>query len=218
MWCGWYKGARRLQSCRGGAAIAIVAGASKKIYGCSRFWQDLRSLLKQMPHIVTTFIGRRIDRTFASMVMLAVTVVNGCRYCIWFHSSMLLRSNISRDELSRILSLQFGEGVNDYALTALSFAVHYAQSDRHPDAEMTQMLFSYYGNARARDILLLLEVVYFANLVGNTFDAFTGRGRGDRCPGSTFLCELMISLLSAPILLPLMIMFQRKKKVSNPAF
>ncbi len=183
----------------------------KKIYECRRFWNDLQSLLIKLPCIILAFINRRIDRSFASKIMLAVTTVNGCRYCKWFHTNMLLGRGVDREEIKRIVSLQINEGINAYELTGITYAGHFARTDRNPDPEMTQQLFDYYGDEKANDILLFIELVFFSNLVGNTFDAFVDRFRGNRAEGSSFLCEFVIFLLSAPVLVPLMLILNKQQ-------
>jgi hypothetical protein len=59
--------------------------------------------------------------------------------------------------------------------------------------------------------MLYIEFVYFANIVGNTFDAFISRFKGKKAPNSGFCCELMLFMLSAPILLPLKMVLDEKK-------
>lgn len=124
---------------------------------------------------------------------------------------MLLGRGVDREELRKILSLQIGEGLNSYELTGISYAEHYARTDRKPDPEITQQLFDYYGEEKANDILLFIELVFFLNLVGNTFDAFVSRFRGNKAEGSSFLCEFMIFLFSAPVMVPLMLILNKQK-------
>lgn len=189
-----------------------MSAFGKKIYTCRRFWADLCELIKKIPLLVAAFLGERISRAFASKLMLTVTAVNGCRYCSWFHTNVLLDKGVAGEEIRRILSLQIGERIAEYELTGIAYAEHYARSERNPDPETTKILKTSYGEEKANDILLFLELVYFANMVGNTFDAFLGRFRGQKSPGSSVFCEFMLFLLSSPMLIPMRMMLGRQKK------
>ena len=45
-----------------------------------------------------------IPPTFRERLMLAVTAVDGCRYCSYFHARQALRSGLNPEEISRLLS------------------------------------------------------------------------------------------------------------------
>ena len=54
--------------------------------------------------------------------MLAVTSVNGCRYCSYFHTSLALKEGMSADEIQHLLGGEFADAPAAEAV-ALLFAV-----------------------------------------------------------------------------------------------
>lgn len=53
--------------------------------------------------------SHRVDHTFTEKIMLAVTQVNGCRYCSYGHTKAALKEGIPEDEIARIAA---GELIN----------------------------------------------------------------------------------------------------------
>lgn len=102
-----------------------------------------------------------------------------------------------------MLNLQFQTDASENEIPALLYAQNYAETDRNPDTEISKKLFDFYGNETAGDILLRIRLFNFANLSGNTFDAFLSRIRGVKVENSSALFEFIFFILSSPILLPL---------------
>jgi len=59
--------------------------------------------------------------------MLAVTRVNGCRYCSWFHTRVAIKEGISKTEIHSLLGGKFEDADEDEML-ALIYAQHYADT------------------------------------------------------------------------------------------
>jgi hypothetical protein len=55
-------------------------------------------------------------------------------------------------------------------LVALAFAQHYAEQADHPDEPDLQRLQDSYGPQATSELLASISLIYFANLLGNTFD------------------------------------------------
>lgn len=185
---------------------------SKKIYNYKKFKRDLLFLIRETPSFISAHLQKRISKSFATKIMLTVTTVNGCRYCSWFHTSMLHLEGVAEEEIRQILNLQFHERIDAGEIVGLTFAHHYAITDRNPDSVCTQRLYDFYGREKAEDIMRYINFVYFANLAGNTFDAFLSRLRGKKAPESSIFFEALISLLSAPLLLLLLPLVRRHNR------
>src|SRR6056297_1801030 len=69
----------------------------------SEFINDIKFLFKNRKTIKGINNGKLINKTFQERLMLAVTGVNNCRYCTYYHSRLALESGISSDELGEIL-------------------------------------------------------------------------------------------------------------------
>ncbi|MHB0876278.1 MAG: carboxymuconolactone decarboxylase family protein [Anaerolineae bacterium] len=176
---------------------------TKRFYRPGAFVRALAGVLWHFPALVRAVRGVRVSRQFGEEIMLAVTQVNGCRYCSYVHSRMALRAGVTADEMERLLALEIGTFPEGQSV-ALAFAQHYAESDGKPDAEALARLESYYGAKMARDIIAYIRVITFANLSGTTVDAFLSRLRGRPAADSSFLGELILFLPLFPFVLPLL--------------
>ncbi len=109
--------------------------------------------------------------------MMAVTSVNGCRYCSHVHTKMALESGCSPREIQGILAQDLYGCQEDEAI-ALAFAQHYAETKDAPSRDAFLRMRKFYGRDRARDILHYIQLITIGNLAGNTLDAFRSRLSG----------------------------------------
>lgn len=106
--------------------------------------------------------------------MLAVTSVEGCRYCSYFHSKLALKGGISQEEIQSILSGDFDDCPEDEAM-AIFYSQHWAESNARPDPEATIKLREIYDPEKVEAIHLMLRMIRLGNLLGNTWDYFLYR-------------------------------------------
>ena len=110
-----------------------------------------------------------ISQAFRERLMLAVTAVNGCRYCSYFHSRQALRSGIRTEEIRELLAGDVANCPQDEAV-AVAYAQHWAESNAHPEPEAVERLRQTYGPGKAEAIHLILRMIRMANLLGNSWD------------------------------------------------
>jgi AhpD family alkylhydroperoxidase len=110
-----------------------------------------------------------ISPPFRERLMLAVTAVNGCRYCSYFHTKQALKSGITAEEISNLLAGDVTDCPQDEAL-AVIYAQHWAESDAHPNPEAVRRLQQTYGRQKTEAIHLMLRMIRMANLLGNSWD------------------------------------------------
>jgi len=177
---------------------------SRKIFSPSLFFSDLAYLITRVFHMISAMRDRQIDRRFMEKIMSVVTAVNGCVYCTWFHAKQAASAGLSDDEIKNMMKLQFESDATDHELIGLLYAQHYAETDRKPEHEMRAQLESFYGARTAGHIELLIRMIYFGNLYGNTFDAFLARLRGSKVQGGNFIFELIFFVLNLPFMVPLL--------------
>lgn len=130
----------------------------------------------------------RLDKQFQNKILLAVTQVNGCRYCSYLHTKHALESGMSEEEISSLLDGEVGD-VNDEESVALIFAQHYAESQANPDPESVQRLFDTYGDEKANDILATIQAIMVGNIHGISVDLLQSRMRGKGDSDSSFWTE-----------------------------
>ena len=183
----------------------------KRIFTPEILIKDTTSLVINLQSILDTITSERISRVFGEKIMLAVTSVNQCRYCTWLHSDLALSAGADKDQISMILGQQFEE-VSQEELPALSYAFHVAETNRNPSIKMTSELYHTYGAEKAKDIENYIQLIYFGNLSGNTFDAFLSRLKGYEVEDSNAFFEAFFALVSA---LPLGLIALRANKMAG---
>jgi AhpD family alkylhydroperoxidase len=121
--------------------------------------------------------SKRVSRAFAERIMMAVTEVNGCRYCSYFHARLALKAGINKDEIGKTLAGNFQDAPKD-ELPALYFAQHYAESGGKPHAEAVDCMHEMYGLEMTRDIISYIRAIMVGNAWGNMFDELRLRIKG----------------------------------------
>lgn len=166
----------------------------KRIYRPRTLIADLKEMMTHMDDLRAAARADRVDRAFAERIMLAVTEVNGCRYCSYGHTRAALQAGVSEQEIQ---SLKIGdfEALPDEQRVALLFAQHYAEQGGNPDPEARERLVATYGEDTARDILAYIRMITLGNLLGNTFDAILSRFAGRPAEDSSLLSEVAVLLL-----------------------
>jgi AhpD family alkylhydroperoxidase len=131
------------------------------------FLHDVRVLLSSREQIRAMMRG--LDPAFRERLFLAVTQVNGCRYCSFFHAQQALTHGIPEEEIRAI-----GDGLLDgcpaQELTALCYAQHWAETNAHPLPEARARLLDTYGEGTTAQIDLALRMIRVGNLTGNLLD------------------------------------------------
>ena len=175
---------------------------NRNIYTFKTFRQDLKFMLSHRKLVKKTM--QDLDHAFVEKIMTVVTAVNGCRYCSWFHARQAVSSGIAPEEIQRMMKLQFQADASEDELMALLYAQHYAETQRQPSPEMTEKLVAAYGSEKAEEIQIVIRMITFGNLSGNTFDAFLSRFKGIKAEGSNPFFEFVFFIFGAPFLLPLL--------------
>jgi AhpD family alkylhydroperoxidase len=149
-------------------------GFRKRFYTPRTMLRDLREILAHSSEFRDTARSGRVSRAFAEKIMMAVTAVNGCRYCARFHTGLALREGVPPDEIEKILAAEIGDFPEEEAV-ALAFAQHWAATAGQTDPEAERRFRDYYGPQVSADILNWMRMINFGNLSGNTLDAILWR-------------------------------------------
>jgi AhpD family alkylhydroperoxidase len=187
----------------GNETMIVRHGFERRILTFKSLLQDLKFLTLSFPQIVLLLRDEKITRQSVEKIMTVVSAVNGCTYCSWFHARTAALSGISKEEVKSMLNLQFEADASDFELLGLLYAQHYAETNRNPDKEMTEKLFEFYGDKLASRIILVIRMIFFGNLIGNTFDAFLSRLKGNKAQNSNAVFEFFFFMANAPFMLPL---------------
>ncbi len=140
---------------------------------------DVRSLWRDRGQVRAVMRGAAIDDAFRERLMLAVTEVNGCRYCSYAHARAALAAGLTRADVEALARGDLDGAPPDQAV-ALLYARHWAETDGRPDTEIREKALEAYGEARTASIELALRVIRVGNLTGNTWDYLLYRVSGGR--------------------------------------
>jgi len=155
------------------AALATPATTHRKrtYSNPGAFFGDLTYILKNARTLKRARQQGLVPPAFRERLMLAVTAVNGCRYCSWFHAKEALKSGVEYEELTQLLAGTIDACPEDEAV-ALLYAHHWAESNAHPDPEVVHKLAQAYGRESSEAIHVVLRMIRMGNLLGNTWDSF----------------------------------------------
>ena len=171
---------------------------AKRFFTLAAFADSARRLFAQVDDLHAALTRQNVPRTLSEKIMLAVTRVNGCRYCSYAHARLALQAGVTETELCDLLTGEFGH-IPPHERTALLFAQHYAEQGDRYDAGAWQKLEDTYGADAARDMLVHIRLITFANLYGNTFDALLERLRLRPVAGSHFFSEIVVLAAGATV-------------------
>lgn len=172
----------------------------KRTFTPTTLLRQLGDIAGVLPTTPALFTSGRVSPAFRERLFLTVTSVNKCRYCAWMHTDIAEAEGVSGEQINALLD-SAPEKIPTDEKPALLYALHYAQSNRNPDPAQTAELERIYGKDTAADITAFIQLIFFANLSGNTFDAFLSRLEGKPADDSSAVFEGAFALLSAPVLL-----------------
>lgn len=143
----------------------------RRVYSLSGFFSDIFIVVGNARLAFKAMWGKEITQTFRQRLMLAVTGVNGCRYCSYLHTKEALRAGLDLDEINQLLGGAYNN-VPEQELKAILYAQHWADTNAHPDTQAKAKLIADYGEAKIRIIEMALVLIRIGNLSGNSFDYF----------------------------------------------
>lgn len=126
----------------------------------NRFWSDLGFIL--WPPTRLMVLVWDFDKSLRERVMLAVSEVNGCRWCSYIHAREALRAGVEKDEIQKLLAANY-DGVPKEHLTAVLFAQHWADTQGEVDAAAMVRLENAYDASTVRKILLSIRFINTMN-------------------------------------------------------
>jgi len=173
---------------------------SKRTFSLPLLAGSLGSAASHLPTLAGALLRPATSAALREKVMLGVTAVNDCRYCSYVHTGLALDNGVDLDELQALLDHGTFGRVDDRDAVAILFAKHFADSVRQPSAAARRALADTFSRAQQREIMAYIHAIYFANLAGNSADAWLARLQGRRVTDGHPLAEAVAALLAAPVL------------------
>ena len=131
--------------------------------------RDMACLLRQLPAAWRILQRHSLAPALRERLMLAVSGVNRCRYCVYGHSVLALREGLDAGEIGALLGRDLTHSPAAERI-AIGYALHWAENDGRPDPALRARLAEVHGAAVARDIDAALCFIRVGNLSGNTLD------------------------------------------------
>ncbi|MBN2045973.1 MAG: carboxymuconolactone decarboxylase family protein [Anaerolineales bacterium] len=155
---------------------------NKRLYpNLKELISDLGFVFRRRDKMKALMRGEVIDAQFRERLMMAVTEVNGCRYCAYYHAQQALAAGIGSEELEEISKFSF-ESSPEGQRPALLYAQHWAETGGHPDPDAWGCMQDSYSLEELELIELCLHTIQIGNLTGNLADYLLFRlsfGRAD---------------------------------------
>ncbi len=167
---------------------------SMRIHSVATYYRILDALVRG--GIGALLRPRVIGKPTIERLMLAVTQVNGCRYCSYLHTRLALRAGVEAQETRALMAGEL-EAAPQTDHTALIFAQHMADTEGQPDSEAFDRVLAEYGPEATREITANIRAILIGNLYGIAFDSLLLRLRLRPISGSTLWRELAILVGSA---------------------
>ncbi len=183
----------------------------KRTYSFKSFRQDISYMRRNRSKLKEYRKAKRLTPQFREKIMLVVTAVNECRYCEWGHSILALNYGCTEEQIEQIMEHDF-DSCDPEEVIALAYAQHYAETGGLPTEEAKQKLVEFYGEQKAQDIQLSINMVTIGNLLGNTIDAFESRFKGLPPENGSFLLELFLYSIGWPFVILMKIKMKKKYK------
>lgn len=152
----------------------------KRTYSVPQFLSDVSAVVSN-PRVV--FKVADLPAPFRERLMLAVTAVNECRYCSYFHARQAVRAGLAREEVDHLLEGVIENVPLDEA-AAVFYAQHWAEHNGDPDPAVRARLVEGYGEEKVQVIEMALLLIRIANLSGNSYDVWLARVSGGRWGGA----------------------------------
>ena len=130
---------------------------------------DLRFMRSNRARIRAMMNTDLVSEAFRERLMMAVTAVNGCRYCSYFHARQALSSGISTEEITAITRSEFGACPAEEQ-AAIVYAQHWAEMNAQPEPAVRENVLAVYGAEKMDAIEMALRMIRMGNLMGNSFD------------------------------------------------
>ena len=132
--------------------------SGKKLFSVFELYQIMTLAFRSIPLLQKAKAAGKMDKAFLERIMLAVTKVNGCAMCSYYHTKVALEEGFRAEEIRAMLGGDFAD-VPTEQLSGVLFAQHYADQRGKPSRESWdergERLFKRWGGPRKRMALRL---------------------------------------------------------------
>jgi AhpD family alkylhydroperoxidase len=179
----------------------VAKAFAKRTFTLPLLLRSSAALVWYSPVRAISLVRPATSRALREKVMLGVTSVNDCRWCSWLHSGIALAHGVDLEELKSLLEPGTFGALDDREGTAVLFAQHFAETLRRPTPAARRALARQFTWWQRTEIMAWIHFIYFANLAGNSADAWLARLRGMQVADGHPCPEAIAGLVASPVLL-----------------
>ena len=178
-----------------------MQASGKKLFSVFELYRIMTLAFRSIPLLKKAKAAGKMDKAFLERIMLAVTEVNGCAMCSYYHTKVALEEGFRTEEIRAMLGGDFAD-VPEEQLSGVLFAQHYADQRGKPARESWDRIVRKYSETGAYGILAVTRMIMMGNAIGIPSGSFLLRFRGKADPRSNVLYELMM-MLAMVVFIPL---------------
>ena len=178
-----------------------MQSSGKKLFSVWELFQIMTLAFRSIPLLKRAKAAGKMEKAFLERIMLAVTEVNGCAMCSYYHTKVALEEGFSAEEIRAMLGGSFAD-VPQEQLGGVLFAQHYADERGKPTRESWARIVEEYSEVGAYGILAVTRMIMMGNAVGIPSGSFLLRFRGKADPRSNVFYELMM-MVAMVLFIPL---------------
>jgi AhpD family alkylhydroperoxidase len=135
--------------------------------------RDLGRLILYSPALLRALAGG-VPPARRERLMLAVSAVNGCPYCLAFHTRLALKCGLSEEEVEALVAVT-DDPLPPEDRPAVLYAREWARRGGRAEGRLRADLVSVYGPSQARQIEALLHLIWIGNLLGLTYQRLASK-------------------------------------------
>ena len=175
--------------------------SGKRLFSVWELFRIMTLAFRSIPLLKKAKAAGKMDKAFLERIMLAVTEVNGCAMCSYYHTKVALEEGFRTEEIRAMLGGNFAD-VPEEQLSGVLFAQHYADQRGKPARESWDRIVREYNETGAYGILAVTRMIMMGNAIGIPSGSFLLRFRGTADPRSNVFYELMM-MLAMVVFIPL---------------
>lgn len=171
----------------------MQTNSGKKLYSIPETYGIMVNAFRSSRYLRRARKAGKMNKNFMERIMLAVTEVNGCAMCSYYHTRVALESGMTSEEIKGMLCGDCGDAPEE-ELQAILFAQHYADTRGKPSKEAWDPIVKTYGEDGAYGVLAAIRMIMMGNVMGIAWGSFFNRFRGKPDKRSSLPYELGIML------------------------
>ncbi len=133
--------------------------------------------MRELEHYLNT--GTHLERTLLELVRLRASLINGCEYCITFHTAELQKNNETAERISQVADWRSSKIYTNRERAALAWteAITNIQDGHAPDAVYDEV-HAHFSDVEIVNLTLAITTINAWNRISIALGSHSGHGTG----------------------------------------